>query len=116
MLLIAKSSKFGINFLSRIKTILKHQEYCIINGGKTTKYFKLQGGARQGDLICAYLVMPVLEKNFIFIKSNPNVKDLNIFKHKFSYKAYADDTTFFLKDKKYIIELMNVVSAKEDKT
>ena len=32
---------------------------------------------------------------------------LNIFKHEFLYTAYADNTTFFLKDRKSIIELMS---------
>ena len=43
----------------------------------------------------------------IFVKNNPKVKGLNIFKHEFLYTAYADDTTFFLKDRNSIIELMN---------
>ena len=30
-----------------------------------------------------------------------------MFKHEFLYTAYADDTTFFLKDRNYIIDLMN---------
>ena len=30
-----------------------------------------------------------------------------MFKHEFLYTAYADDTTFFLKDRNSIIELMN---------
>ena len=34
-----------------------------------------------------------------WIKNNPKVKGLNIFKHEFLYTAYADDTTFFLKDR-----------------
>ena len=34
-------------------------------------------------------------------------KGLNIFRHKLLYTAYADGTTFFLKDRKSIIELMN---------
>ena len=49
----------------------------------------------------------VLEIFFIFAKNNPKVKSLNIFKHEFLYTAYADDTTFFLKDRNSIIELMN---------
>ena len=32
---------------------------------------------------------------------------MNIFKHEFLYTAYADNTTFFLKDRKSIIELMS---------
>ena len=37
------------------------------NGGKTTKYFKLERGARQGNPISAYLFILVLE---IFLDIN----------------------------------------------
>ena len=77
-----------------------------MNGGKTTKYVKLERGARQGDPISAYLFILVSEIFFILVKNNPKVKGLNFFKHEFLYTAYADDTTFFLKDRKSIIELM----------
>ena len=40
------------------------------------------------------------------IKSNPNIKDLNIFNHNYLYTAYANGTTFFLNDQKSIRELM----------
>ena len=43
---------------------------------------------------------------FIFVKNNPEATGLNIFKHEFLYTDYADETTFFLKDRKSIIELM----------
>ena len=43
----------------------------------------------------------------MFVKNNPKVKGLNIFKHEFLYTAYTDDATFFLKDRTSIIELMN---------
>ena len=97
----------GIDFVSWIKMLLNNQESCIINGGKTAKYFKLERGTRQGDPISAYLFILVLEIFFIFVKNNPKVKGLNIFKHEFLYTAYGDDTTFFLKDRNSIIELMS---------
>ena len=34
------------------------------------------------------------------------MKDLNIFNHEFLYTAYADDTTFFLKDKISVFEIL----------
>ena len=71
LLQIFRNFGFRVDFVSWIKTILKNHESCIINGGKTTKYFKLERGARQGDLIA------------------------------------ADNTTFFLKYRKSIRELMN---------
>ena len=30
---------FGVNFIKWIKILLKNQESCVIDGGKTTKYF-----------------------------------------------------------------------------
>ena len=83
LLQILRKFGFGIDFVSWIKTILNNQESCIINRGKTTKYFKLERGAPQGDPISTYLFILVLEIFFIFVKNNPKVKGLNIFKHEF---------------------------------
>jgi len=98
---------FGKDFIKWVKILLKNQESCVINGGKTTKYFKLNRGTRQGDPISAYLFILVLKTVFVLIKTNQNIKGLNIFDNIFLYSAYADDTTFFLKDEKSVIEIVN---------
>ena len=64
-----------------------------------TKFFELQKGARQGDPISTYLFVLCLEIAFILIKANKRVKRINTFKYTLLYSAYADDTTFFLRDK-----------------
>ena len=87
--------------------LLEYQESCIINGGNTTKYFELEKGARQGNPISAYLFILCLEIVFILIRADKRVKGINIFKHTYLYSAYADDTTFFLRDKRSIKELLN---------
>ena len=48
---VLKKFGFGQNFISWIEIILKNQESCVINSGTTTKYFKLNRGAHQGDPI-----------------------------------------------------------------
>ena len=74
--LIATLEKFGFgeDFINWIKTILKNQESCIINGGTTTKYFNLKRGTRQGDPISAYLFILVLEIFFLLAKKIPALK------------------------------------------
>ena len=42
------------------KVLLNNHESCIINRGKTLKYFKRERGTRQGGPICAYLFIIVL--------------------------------------------------------
>ena len=96
--MVLKKYSFGEDFIDWIKILLRDQEFCVINGGHTTIYFRLERGARQGDPISAYLFVLALELFFILIKSNKNIHGINIFNHDFLYTAYADDTTFFLKD------------------
>ena len=74
---------FGSNFISWIKLLLNSQQSCVINGGITTPYFNLEKGARQGDPVSAYLFILALEVLFVFIKSNENIKGIEIFKYVF---------------------------------
>ena len=61
------------------------------------RYFKLERNTRQGYPTSAYLFILVLEIIFIFVKNNPNVKGLNIFKHEFSYTLMQMTLLFFSK-------------------
>ena len=66
---------------------MNNQNSCIINGGMTTKYFRLEKGARQGNPISAYLFILVSETVFLFIKENKHIEGLDIFYHTFLYTA-----------------------------
>ena len=90
-MVILKKFGFGNSFIDWIK-ILTNEESCVINGGSTTSYFRFKKGVLQGDLISAYLFIIALEIIFAMIKSNPNMKGLNIFNYNYLYTAYADDT------------------------
>ena len=82
----------------------------VINGGITTKYFKLEKGMRQGDLVSVYLFVLCLEILFMLIKNNKNIKGIEMFENTFLYTSYTDDSTFFLKDKNSIKELLNTIN------
>ena len=89
---------FGQNFFLWLKILLKDQEFCVINCGKTTKFFLLGRSARQGGKPSAFLFILVLEILFLLIKTKPEIRGLAISDHSYLYSTYADDTTFFLKD------------------
>ena len=72
---------FGQNFTSWREIILKNQESCVINSGTSTRYFKLNRGARQGDPISAYLFILAFEIILLIIKENLHIKGLNIFSY-----------------------------------
>ena len=97
---------FKEDFIKQIQILIKFQETCVINGGTTTNYFKLERGTRQGNPILGYLFILVLEIAFLLIIQNESINGLNIFEKTFLYTTYADNTTFFLKGKTSIIEPM----------
>ena len=108
---VLKKQGFGPYFIDWIKIFLEDQESCVINGGDTSQYFKLERGARQSDPISAYLFIICLELLFIFIKENKEIKGLDIFGSECLYSAYADDSTFFLKDLSSIRDFLKVINS-----
>lgn len=80
---------------------------CYING-KIQNYFKLDEETRHRDPIPACLFILVLKIAFPVIKTNQNIKPLNIFSHDFLYNVYADDTTFFIRNKNLVARPSNV--------
>ena len=104
---VLEKFSFGKNFVKWIKILLKNQESCVINGGKTSRYFQLKRGTRQGYTISPYLFILVLEVVFALIKLNKKIEGLNILNNTFLYTAYADDTTFFVKNENSVVEIVN---------
>ena len=109
-LLVSKKIGFSHYFIRSVKILLESQESCIINAGTTAPYFNLEKGARQGHLVSAYLFILCLEVLVLLAKANHKIWGVNIFQYTFLYTAYADDTTFFLKIKNSIKEIMKTCS------
>ena len=81
LMCMLKKFGFGNDFRKWIQILMKNPESCVINGGKTTPYFKLERGTRQGDPISAYLFILALEVVFSLIKVNPDIEGLRFFSH-----------------------------------
>ena len=103
---VLKIFEFGNDFRKWVQILIKNPESCVTNGSKTTSYFKLERGTRQGDPISAYLFIIAWEVVFSLTRANPYIEGLQFFRHTFLYSAYADDTTFFLRNKKSATEVI----------
>ena len=107
LIAILEKIGFGAEFIEWIKVLLNNQNR-VINGGKISNYFKLERGTRQDDPISAYLFIIVLDVVFGIIKETSNIRGFGIFQKKFIYTAYADDTTFFLKNTESVTNLLEI--------
>ena len=58
----------------------------------------------------AYLFILCLVILFLLIKNNKNTNGIKMSENTFLYTAYADDRTFFLKDKNSIKKLLNTIN------
>ena len=65
--LFATLKKFGLGpeFISWVRVLIKNQASCMVNNGKTTKYFSLSRRTRQGDPLSAFLFIVTLVVLFI---------------------------------------------------
>ena len=80
-----------------------------MNDGRSTGYFSLSSGTRQGDPISAYLFILVMEILFIQIRSNENIHGLKFFGYEFRLSVFAGDVSYFLKDIDSVKELLKLL-------
>ena len=69
-----------------------------MNNGKSTGYFNLERGARQGDPLSAYLFILALEVLFLQVRSSDNIEGISINEFIIKLTAYADDAYYFIKN------------------
>jgi len=104
ILLALEKFNFGPNFLTWIKTLYNDISSCICNNGKTSRYFNLGRGVRQGDPLSPYLFIIGVEILALALKENSNIKGYKVKSNEFKLTQYADDITMILTDFKSVNE------------
>ena len=79
----AKHLDLGRNLFSVLKRVM--------NNGRSTDYFPLEGGTRQGDPLSAYLSILALETLLIQIRENAGIKGIIIDETEIKLLAYVYD-------------------------
>ena len=93
---VLKYFNFGPSIISWIKLFQYGSESCIIQNGFISDFFYLKRGCRQGDPVSPYIFILCAEILGKMLRTNENVKGININRKTFLLSQYADDTQIFL--------------------
>ncbi|MCP3888847.1 MAG: hypothetical protein GY702_08215 [Desulfobulbaceae bacterium] len=100
---------FGNYFKKWIKILYTGISSCVMNNGRTSQYFDIERGVRQGDPLSAYLFILVTETLTAAINEEKNIKGFKMFEKEIKLVLYADDTTAFLKDKESVLKMLEIM-------
>ena len=89
---------FGIKFVNFVKTLYRNISSCVMNNGRTSQYFSVQRGVRQGDPLSPYLYILALELLSCSVREDPNIKGILVKDKEIKIIQYGDDTSCVLAD------------------
>ena len=89
---------FGPNFMRWINVFYRNIQSCTINNGLCSHFFNIERGVRQGDPLSPYLFVIAVEILAIAIRTQENIKGIEIDGMETKLLQFADDTTAILSD------------------
>ena len=87
---------FGPGFMKWIRTLYSNISSCVSINGQYTDWFQIERGVRQGDPSSAYLYLVCAEILSLMIKSNNQIKGIQMNNNVNLLSQFADDTTLSL--------------------
>ena len=104
-----KLFNFGENFQKWITIIFNGGKSCVTNNGHISETFDIKRSTRQGDPISPLIFILGLEVLFITLRSDENIKGIKIENNELKLTAYADDASYFMRDKKSAENLLKKI-------
>ena len=90
-----KAFNFGDSFISWVKILYSNIESWVTNNGKSSNFFRLERGIRQGCCLSALLFIVVVELLAVGVRTENSIKGIIVDKNEFKISQLADDTTLF---------------------
>ena len=87
---------FGPSFIQWISVFQENICSSVSQAGHLSNFFKLGRGCRQGDPISSYIFLLCVEILALKLKSNPDIKGINIDDTEYLLSQHADDTLVIL--------------------
>ena len=93
---VLKTFSFGDSFIKWVNILNKNARLAVNQGGNLSEFFSIGRGCRQGDPISAYIFLLCAEILAIKIRSNINIKGIQIDGIEYKLSQYADDLSTLL--------------------
>ena len=100
---------FGPQFLTWIKILYSGGKSCIKNNGYISDFFNIERSARQGDPISPLIFILSLEPLLHCIRKDKNILGIKIQNNEIKLTGYADDVSYFCRDKKSGVEILKKI-------
>ena len=97
-------------FINWINIIYNDISSCVYNNGKTSKYFSLYRGVRQGDPLSPYLFIIALDILARITAQDNKIRGFKITSKEIKMTQYADDLTLMLSDLNSITEALSLLT------
>ena len=99
---------FGDSFLNWVKILYTDTSSCVMNGGRSTGYFSINRGVRQGDPLSPYLFLLAIEVLACAVRKDKDIRGFKFGENEVRQVLYADDLTLFVKDSNSINRLQDI--------
>ena len=104
-----QSFNFGPEFQQWIKVLYTDISSCVTNNGSASAFFTLTRSVRQGCPLAPYLFIIAVELLAISIRTNDNIKGIDLGGISCKISQLADDTSCFVSDIQSAKELFNLL-------
>ena len=107
---VLKRFNFGPSFIQWVVTFYSNISSCVVNNQRSSQYFNVKRGVRQGDPLSSYLFIFIVEVLSVNVRAYGLIEGITCAGHEIKLIQYADDTTGVFRDVKSACNFLKLVN------